>query len=431
MSDLASQFEKITMAHAFLDWVNRLLAVACAFLVKDSQLAVTAIFQMWLQWFKTMGSGVEWLELATIYPFDVHFAPVNPSLEFLMDNLTAEMMVSALVVTSASDTAKHPVGALVVVRGEGQSKGCRGKEAANHGDIQEAGPLTPKAVAGGIARELATSPQLVTTPRSKGKGKTKAQDKEDEDIEEQIEETCTDKCLATLLHWQKAQWWWTLAWELQSDKSISTCKERATTAGLIMTQRAAGTQWRFSPVIIATAQGRAVCIVDGAKKIVMKAALVRNARAFMERQRELVRQGEPIEVKHSSLNLLTLQEELVGGGSGVTKVKSRELVESNKDNSNNNSDGDRPQTIASEEGEGDMEMREMTPLVMVTKVEWEASNMEIKGEGELEVVPVATEEDKKEEIAEEVEVRQWGTWSDTPLHQVGNNKLEWLGEDLG
>ncbi|KAG5720951.1 hypothetical protein E4T56_gene879 [Termitomyces sp. T112] len=221
MSDLTSQFEKITMAHAFLDWVNQLLTVARASLVKDPHLAVTAIFQMWLQWFKTAGSGVEWPELATVkreccqlyeqykgeewvHPFDVHLALVDPSLEFLMDNLTMGMMVSAPVVASASNTAKHPVGTLVVVRGEGRSEGHRGEEAANCGDIQEAGPLTPKAVAGGITRGLATLPRLVTTLRSKGKGKGKAQDEEDEGIEEQIEELFTNKCLATLLRWQKA-----------------------------------------------------------------------------------------------------------------------------------------------------------------------------------------------------------------------------------
>ncbi|KAG5349696.1 hypothetical protein C0989_002345 [Termitomyces sp. Mn162] len=156
----------------------------------------------------------------------------------------------------------------------------------------------------------------------------------------------------------------------------------------------------------------------------MKAASVRNVRAFVEQQRELARQGEPIEVKHFSLNLLTLQEESAVGGSGVAKVKSRELVESNKDDSNNNSDGD--VTLArKQEEEGDVEMREMTPLATIAEVEWEASNMEVKGKEELKVVPVATEEDKEEESAEE------GTWSDTPLRQVGNNKLEWLGEDLG
>ncbi|KAG5332833.1 hypothetical protein C0989_006463 [Termitomyces sp. Mn162] len=132
-----------------------------------------------------------------------------------MDNLTAGMMVSALAVASTSNTIKvcqlfeellpndqfffqHPVGALAVARREGQSKGCRGEEEANCGDIQEVGPLTPKAVAGGVTRGLAT------TPRSKGKGKAKARDEEDKDIEEQIEETFTDKHLVTLLHWQKA-----------------------------------------------------------------------------------------------------------------------------------------------------------------------------------------------------------------------------------
>ncbi|KNZ72632.1 hypothetical protein J132_02225 [Termitomyces sp. J132] len=185
MSDLASQFEKIMMAHTFLNWVDRLLAVAHAFLAKDPCLAVTTIFQTWLQWFKTVGSGVEWPELATVErecrqlykqykgeewvcPFDIHFAPVNPSLEFLMDDLMVGMTVSAPAVASTSDTTKHPVGALAVARGEGQGKGRGDDEAANHRDIQEAGPSTPKAAAGGVARELAT------TPRSKGKGKGKA-----------------------------------------------------------------------------------------------------------------------------------------------------------------------------------------------------------------------------------------------------------------
>ncbi|KNZ78779.1 hypothetical protein J132_09917 [Termitomyces sp. J132] len=201
------------MAHAFLECVDQLLTVAHAFLVKDPCLAVTAIFQMWLQWFKTAESGVEWLELATVereccqlykqYRGE-EWAPVNPSLEFLMDNLTAEMTVSAPAVASTSNTAKHPVGVLVVVRGEGWSESCGGEEAANCGDIQEVGPSTPKAAAGGVARGLTMSPQLATTPRSKGKGKAKAQDEEDEDIEEQIEEIFTDKCLVTLLCWRKA-----------------------------------------------------------------------------------------------------------------------------------------------------------------------------------------------------------------------------------
>ncbi|KAG5333011.1 hypothetical protein C0989_006359 [Termitomyces sp. Mn162] len=103
-----------------------------------------------------------------------------------------------------SNTAKHLVGALAVARGEGWSKGCEDNEVANCGDIQETGPLTPKAVASSIARGLATLPGLVTTPRSKGKGKGKARDEEDKDIEDQIEEMFTNKCLAALLHWRKA-----------------------------------------------------------------------------------------------------------------------------------------------------------------------------------------------------------------------------------
>ncbi|KAG5719791.1 hypothetical protein E4T56_gene7272 [Termitomyces sp. T112] len=268
--------------------------MAHASLAKNPRLVVTAIFQMWLQWFKTAGSGVEWPELATVEkecrqlykqykgeewvcPFDVHFVPVNPSLEFLMDNLTAGMMVSAPAVTSASNTAKHPVGALVVARGEGQSEGCGDDEAANHGNIQEVGPLTPKPVAGGITRGL---------------------------------------------------------------------------------------------------------------------------------------------------------EEAVIGGSGGAKVKSREVVESDEDNNDSNSDVPLAQKRAAspaEEGEGDVEMRETTSLSTVTEAEWEASDMEVKGKEELKAVPATAEEDKEEKRAEEVK----RTWSDMPLHQVGDDKLEWLGEDLG
>ncbi|KAG5349472.1 hypothetical protein C0989_003589 [Termitomyces sp. Mn162] len=323
---------------------------------------------MWLQWFKTAGSGVEWLELVTVerechqlyeqykgeewvHPFDVHFVPVDPSLEFLMDDLMAGMMVSAPVVTSASNTAKHPVGVLAVARGEGRSKGHGGEEAANHGDIQEVGPLTPKAVAGGVTRE------------SKGKGKAKARDKEDKDIEEQIEETFTDKCLATLLHWQKA----------------STVVDTSLRAGMKL-EKAKG------------------------------------------------------------------KEEVMSGSSGGAKAKSKEWVESDEDGGDNGSNNDNdnkvplaqkqaasPASVASvnKKGEGDVEMREMTPLVTVTEVEQEASDMEIEGKEEFKATPATIEEDEEEKRAEEVEVQQWGTWSDMPLRQVGDDELEWLGEDLG
>ncbi|KAG5333122.1 hypothetical protein C0989_006271 [Termitomyces sp. Mn162] len=53
--------------------------------------------------------------------------------------------------------------------------------------------------------------------------------------------------------------------------------------------------------------------------------------------------------------------------------------------------------------------------------------MEVKGKEEFEAAPAAIEEDEEEERAEEVK----GIWSDMPLCQVGNDKLEWLGEDLG
>ncbi|KNZ74952.1 hypothetical protein J132_05350 [Termitomyces sp. J132] len=139
MSNLASQFEKTMMAHAFLECVDQLLTMAHASLVKDPRLVVTAIFQMWLQWFKTMGSGVEWPELATVEreccqlyeqykgeewvcPFDVHFALVNPSLEFLMDDLIVGMTLFEELSPNDQFFFQHPVGALVVAREEEQSK---------------------------------------------------------------------------------------------------------------------------------------------------------------------------------------------------------------------------------------------------------------------------------------------------------------------
>ncbi|KNZ78241.1 hypothetical protein J132_01219 [Termitomyces sp. J132] len=79
------------------------------------------------------------------------------------------------------------------------------------------------------------------------------------------------------------------------------------------------------------------------------------------------------------------------------------------------------------EGEGDVEMKETTLLATVAEVEREASDMEVKGKEEFEAAPAAIKEDEEEERAEEVK----GTWSNTPLCQVGNNELEWLGEDLG
>ncbi|KNZ72548.1 hypothetical protein J132_02705 [Termitomyces sp. J132] len=157
------------MAHAFLNWVNRLLMVARVSLAKDPCLVVTAIFQTWLQWFKTMGSGVEWPELATVEkechqlykqykgeewvcPFDVHFALVDPFLEFLMDDLMAGMMLFEELLPNDQFFFQHPVGALAVARGEGWSKGRGGEEAVNCGDIQEVGPSTLKAAAGSVAK---------------------------------------------------------------------------------------------------------------------------------------------------------------------------------------------------------------------------------------------------------------------------------------
>ncbi|KNZ80295.1 hypothetical protein J132_06411 [Termitomyces sp. J132] len=87
--------------------------------------------------------------------------------------------------------------------------------------------------------------------------------------------------------------------------------------------------------------------------------------------------------------------------------------------------------VASEEGERDVEMRETTPLAMVTEVEQEASNMEVEGEEEFEAAPATIKVDEEEEWVEEVKVQQRGTWSNTPLCQVSDDELEWLGKDLG
>ncbi|KAG5717931.1 hypothetical protein E4T56_gene1697 [Termitomyces sp. T112] len=70
--------------------------------------------------------------------------------------------------------------------------------------------------------------------------------------------------------------------------------------------------------------------------------------------------------------------------------------------------------IASKEGEEDVEM---TLLATVAEVEWEASDMEVKREGELEAAAIVVE---KDEGAKETKVYQ----------QVGDNELEWLGKDL-
>ncbi|KAG5716133.1 hypothetical protein E4T56_gene10937 [Termitomyces sp. T112] len=351
MSDLASQFKKTMMAHAFLECVDQLLAVAHASLAKDPRLAVTTIFQMWLQWFKTVGSGVEWPELATVekeccqlyeqYKGE-EWAPVDPSLEFLMDNLTAGMTVSAPAVASASDTAKHPVGALAVARGEGWSKGHEDDEAANCGDIQEVGPLTPKAGAGGVARGLATSPRMATTPRSKGKGKGKAWEEEDKDIEAL---TVVDAGLGAGVKLEKAKGKVTVSLEKQQEykrtqEACDNCWADNDPEGCWYPTGVQPCYRCDSTRKSCSHSGRSSRSTGGkfTKRIATKAALVRNARAFVEQQRELAKRGEHIEVKHLSLLLPTLQEGAVVGGSGGAKVKSREVVESDEDDNDSNSD---------------------------------------------------------------------------------------------
>ncbi|KAG5350731.1 hypothetical protein C0989_009489 [Termitomyces sp. Mn162] len=179
------------------------------------------MFQTWLHWFETAGSGMEWPKLATVEKeccqlyekykqedwiciFDKHFAPVDPLLEFLMEDLVAEMMVSTMAVASTSNPAKHPLCELAVTTGVEQSKGHGSEGSANCGDIGVAGPLTPKHVVGSISKGLAMLPRVVTTLKIKGKGKDKARLEEEEEIKELVEDLFTNKCLVSLLCWQKA-----------------------------------------------------------------------------------------------------------------------------------------------------------------------------------------------------------------------------------
>ncbi|KAG5350938.1 hypothetical protein C0989_008557 [Termitomyces sp. Mn162] len=161
-SDLTIQLEKGTMAQAFLDQVDCLLSVTCHLLATNPCLAITAIFKVWLQWFKMAGSGVEWAELAMvdkecqqlykqykykggdwIWEYAKHSVPL-PLLEFLLEDLEASMMVSASNVAKANNTMKHPPCKLTITMGVEHSEGCGKEGSVNYGNIGEAMPSTPK-----------------------------------------------------------------------------------------------------------------------------------------------------------------------------------------------------------------------------------------------------------------------------------------------
>ncbi|KAG5348893.1 hypothetical protein C0989_007392 [Termitomyces sp. Mn162] len=155
-----------------------------------------------------VGSSMEWAELVVvnkecwqlyekhkeeewIREFNKYFAPLPSSLEFLMEDLEAGMT--------------HPPCELAMTTGVECSEGHGGVISTNHGDIGVARPSTLNHAVGSIAKGLAMLPLLATTPKGKGKGKAKARkEEEDEGIEKPIEDSFTDKWLATLLHWQKA-----------------------------------------------------------------------------------------------------------------------------------------------------------------------------------------------------------------------------------
>ncbi|KNZ77755.1 hypothetical protein J132_03978 [Termitomyces sp. J132] len=131
------------------------------------------------------------------------------------------------------------------------------------------------------------------------------------------------------------------------------------------------------------------------------------------------------------------------GSSGIAKgeqqEKSHKMVKSEEDasdkegTSNSNNDNNMPLAskqaasltlVASEEvGEKgqDVEMRETTPLATVAEVEPLVSGGEVKNRQEVKekVVEVEKDEESKKEL---------GTWSSTPLCQVGNNELKWYNE---
>ncbi|KAG5729811.1 hypothetical protein E4T56_gene991 [Termitomyces sp. T112] len=368
-----------------------------------------------------VGSGMEWAELATvdkecqqlyekykeeewICDFNKHFAPLPSSLKFLMEDLEAGIMASVSDVARASDSAKHPPCKLAMMMGVEHSEGCGGEH-----------------VAGSVAKGLVMLPRVVTTPKSKGKGKAKAREEEEEEdkFEDPIEDLFTNKCLASLLQWRKA---------------------------LMVVDTGMGTG-----VVLKKAKEKSMVSPEErkfVKKIATKVALVWQARRFVERQRELAERKEPIQIKHSSLNLPTLQDGTTVGGSGVIKSKwqkkSHKVVESEEDasnkkgisNSNNNNDMPLAHKQAASltsvsrqevgEEERDVKMREKIPLAMVTEVEPVISRGEV---GKQEVKEGAMKIEKDEESEEESVVQQWGIWSSTLLH-LGNNELKWLGEDL-
>ncbi|KAG5717390.1 hypothetical protein E4T56_gene7250 [Termitomyces sp. T112] len=248
-------------------------------------------------------------------------------------------------------------------------------EAVTIGDIEEAGPLTSKHVAGGIAKGLAT------TLKGKGKGKGKAREEKEEEkyFEELIKDLFTDQHLATQLCWQKAS--------IVVDTGMEAGQQGACEGGLSLTGPG---------------------VAEGVGK-----------------------KGEPIQVKHSSLHLSTLQDRIEVGGSSVAKSrqqeKSFEVVESedkgsnrdDNDGSNNSNDvplackqsaspasvasAKQPRTVTSKEREGElvnMEMREKTPLVTITEVKPAIDGGEVEGGQEIkkEVMEVEKAEESEEEV---------------------------------
>ncbi|KAG5353136.1 hypothetical protein C0989_009980 [Termitomyces sp. Mn162] len=239
-------------------------------------------------------------------------------------------------------------------------------------------------------------PRVVVTPKSKGKGKEKAREEEEEKFVISLNPLLAlgtnsryiyqQKKLANLLHWQKALtvvdtgMGAGVVLKKAKGKKMVLPEESATTAGPTTIQKGAGTPLASNLAIAAIAQEK--------------------ARAFVEWQRELAAIKEPIQIKHLSLNLPTLHDGIVVGGSGVAKdkqqEKSREIVESedeasnkestsNSDNSNNVPlahkwaaspalfASTKPQRTVTSKEEGGDKMEQGTPMAIVDEVEMVAS----------------------------------------------------------
>ncbi|KAG5732034.1 hypothetical protein E4T56_gene18235 [Termitomyces sp. T112] len=338
-----------------------------------------------------------------------------------MEDMVAEMTVSALAIASASNTAKHPPHVLVVAIEAEQRKGHGKEGSTNRGDNWVAGPSTPKDAVGSVTKGLAMVPRVATTPKSKGKEKGKAREEEEEEFKQKAM-TVVDTGMGAGVVLEKAK----------EKSTVLLGKQQA----FRQQQGVCDNCWAKNnsedycypmgaqPCYCCDST-RKSCLHSGkslrstgrkfAKTIAVRASSVQQMQAFVEEQRKLAKRGEPIQVRHSSLLLLTSQDGSKVGGSRIAKgkqqEKSKEVVESKDDGSNrggdngSNSNNDIPlaqkqpsrlmliamtkqqKTVTSnneEEETKNVEMRKKTLLMTIAKVEPVVSGQEVEGKGEVE-----------------------------------------------